>query len=213
MQTLNLVTWNMFGFRNQAKRAKIIDHLIKLKADICFIQETHLTNSEQQPNIKHYHKIFSSTFNSKQRGVSILVSKTIPFALHKTAIDPDGRFIIINAAINHTTFTFANIYDPNCDDPSFFHSLFSLLCDSTNIIAGDFYTVLNPSINRSSIPGSSRNWHPAEIIKQYMDECGLGDGWRMRNPLSKEYTYFSPLHQSNSRIDNFFLSSSLIQHI
>lgn len=48
MQTLNITTWNIRGFRTQSKRLKVINHLIQLKADICFLQETHLTNAESE---------------------------------------------------------------------------------------------------------------------------------------------------------------------
>lgn len=54
MQTLNLVTWNVRGIRNQSERTKIINHLIELKADICFIQETHLNSEQQYLKIKQY---------------------------------------------------------------------------------------------------------------------------------------------------------------
>lgn len=85
---------------------KIFNHLLNLKADICFLQETHLTNSEQHYlKMKHYDQIFSSTYNSKQRGVSILVSKNITLTHSSTISDPEGRFIIINVSINHTVFT------------------------------------------------------------------------------------------------------------
>ncbi len=46
-----------------------------------------------------------------------------------------------------------------------------------------------------------------------MTDFGLGDSWRMRNPSSREYSYFSPLHQSSSRIDYFLVSKSFTQHI
>ena len=45
-----------------------------------------------------------------------------------------------------------------------------------------------------------------------MHDCGLGDSWRMRNPSLREYSYFSPLYQSSSRID-FFLVSNSLTHI
>uniref|UniRef100_A0A3Q3K4Y3 Uncharacterized protein n=1 Tax=Monopterus albus TaxID=43700 RepID=A0A3Q3K4Y3_MONAL len=48
----------------------------------------------------------------------------------------------------------------------------------------------------SSISSISRNWHSNETIKQYMKHYGLGDIWRIINPTSREYTYFSSLHQS-----------------
>lgn len=47
-----------------------------------FIQETHLTNSEPQYlRFKQFHKILSSTLNSKQRGISIVVNTNIPSAI------------------------------------------------------------------------------------------------------------------------------------
>ena len=122
------------------------------------------------------------------------------FYLHLTG--PDGRFLISNVCINHTIYAFANIYGPNNNDPFFFCNFFSLIYNSTNpIIAGDFNTAINPIIDRSSTSGSSRNWHSTEVIKQYMDDYGLGDSWRMRNPSLREYCYYSSFHQSSSRID------------
>lgn len=42
-----------------------------------------------------------------------------------------------------------------------------------------------------------------------MSDFGLGDSWRLKNPLIREYSYFSPPQQSFSRIE-FFLTSNLI---
>ena len=158
MHTLNLITWNVRGFHTSSKQIKIINHLMKLKADICFLQETHLTDTElQHLHFKQFDKIFSSTFNSKQRGVSILINKNIPFKLNSSTTDPEGRFVIINISINQLTLTLVNVYGPNNDDPAFFHNLFSLLNNSSNlIIAGDFNTVLIPSLDRSHNHSNSR---------------------------------------------------------
>lgn len=88
------------------------------------LQETHLTDAElPHLKLKHFDKIFSSTFNSKQRGISILINKSIPFFLASSVTDPNGRFIIINVTINHTALTLANIYGPN-NDPYFFNNFF-----------------------------------------------------------------------------------------
>lgn len=84
-------------------------------------QETHLTNLDlQHLKFKQYSQIFSATYNSKQRGVSILICKNIQFVNKTSIIDPEARYVIITASINSTPFTFANNYGPNCDDPSFF---------------------------------------------------------------------------------------------
>ena len=215
MQTLNLITWNVRGFHTTSKRIQIINHLIKLKADICFLQETHLTNKKlQNLYCKQFNKIFSSTFNSKQRGVSILINKNISFTLNSCIIDPEERFIIINISINQLTFTLANIYAPNNDDPLFYHNLFSLLYNSTNlIVAGDFNTVLNPLLDRTHHHSNTRICHSSDVIKQYMTDYGLGDSWRARNPSLREYSHISSAHRSSSRIDFFLISNSLIQQI
>ena len=70
--------WNT----GESQRIKIINHFTQLKADICFIQETHLTNSElQYRRFKQFDKILSSTLDSKQRDISIVVNTNIPSAI------------------------------------------------------------------------------------------------------------------------------------
>ena len=106
------------------------------------------------------------------------------------------------------------MYGPNNDDPSFFHNIFSILSNSNNLItAGDFNTIINPTIDRSSTSGNLRNWHSTDTIKQYKEDYGLGDSWRMRESSLREYSYFSTVHQCSSRIDLFVISNSLIPKI
>lgn len=112
--------------------------------------------------------------------------------LNSTIIDPEGRFVIINTSINHLTFTLANVYSPKIDNPHFFHNLFSLLYNSTNLfVAGDFNTVINPLLDRTHNHSNSQIWHSSEVIKQYMTDYGLGNSWGVRNPLLREYSYVS----------------------
>jgi len=154
MLPLKFLTWNIRGIGSQAKRMKIINHLHKLQADICLLQETHLTDSDQNklksPQFTH---VFSSTYNSKQRGVSILINNKVSFFHNSTITDTEGRFIIINISVNSNPITIGNIYGPNSDDPSFFHNFFSSISNNSNcpiIIGGDFNTVIDPSIDRSN---------------------------------------------------------------
>uniref|UniRef100_A0A3Q0S610 Endonuclease/exonuclease/phosphatase domain-containing protein n=1 Tax=Amphilophus citrinellus TaxID=61819 RepID=A0A3Q0S610_AMPCI len=66
-----------------------------LQADIVFLQETHLSKTSahtlSSPQFPH---MFSACYNSKQRGVAILINRKINFNINKTKIDPEGRFII-----------------------------------------------------------------------------------------------------------------------
>uniref|UniRef100_A0A3Q1BAU0 exodeoxyribonuclease III n=1 Tax=Amphiprion ocellaris TaxID=80972 RepID=A0A3Q1BAU0_AMPOC len=100
MFKFNIVAWNVHGIRSQTKRVKIMDYVSKLKADILLLQETHLLQSEEKClSDSNYSIIFSSCYNSRQRGVSILVHKRIPFTLNSTVTDSEGRYIIIQATI------------------------------------------------------------------------------------------------------------------
>ena len=46
-----------------------------------------------------------------------------------------------------------------------------------------------------------------------MQDCGLGDSWRLQHPTTRQYTFFSPVHHSYSRIDFFFTSNTIISDI
>lgn len=194
----------------------MFDHLNKLQADICLLQETHLAKSDcNRIKSPQYNQVFSANANTKQRGVCILIHKKISFIHNTTIADTEGRYIIINISIDNNPITIGNIYGPNSDDPTFFQSFFSAISDLTDcpvIIAGDFNTVLDPSIDRS---GNLRNkpiWKSTSIIKQFMTDYGLADSWRLQHPSSREYSFFSPVHHSYSRLDFFLTSNSMISN-
>lgn len=46
-----------------------------------------------------------------------------------------------------------------------------------------------------------------------MRDFGLGDGWRLQHPPNREYTFYSLVHHSYSRIDFFLTSNSIIPNI
>ena len=217
MNTLRFVTWNVRGIGSPRKRLKILEHLNNLQADIVLLQETHTSKvGHNKLSSSHFPHTYVASYNSKQRGVAILIGKKVHFTCNSTISDSEGRFIIINISTQNTELCIANIYGPNVDDPSFFHSFFTALSaysDTTLIVGGDFNLVLNPEIDRLSRAGSYRNWQSADIIKQYMSDFGLCDAWRSCHPMLKEYTFFSPVHHSYSRLDYFLTSNSTMMEI
>jgi len=197
---MKFASWNVRGINSPIKRTKILNHLKKLNVDIILLQETHLTDSEHKKlQTSQFSHIFFSSYSSKKRGVAILIRKNLTFTINKIITDTEGRYVIINSTINNNNITIANIYGPNNDDEHFFHSFFSILSgfsQSALIIGGDFNTVINPILDKSNTSNYRKTWHSTEIIKQYMTDFGLGDNWRQKNPTTKEYTYFSPVHKS-----------------
>jgi len=81
------------------------------------------------------------------------------------------------------------------------------------IIAGDFNSILDPSIDRSGNPGNKPIWQSTLTIKQFMTDYGLADSWRLQHPSSREYSFITPVHHSYSRLDFFLTSNSMISNI
>ena len=85
-------------------------------------------------------------------------------------LDPEGRYVIISVSINHKPFTIVNLYGPNNDDLSYYHTFFSQITNHTSnsitTVGGDFKTVLNPSIDRLSQSGNSRISQSSTAIKK-----------------------------------------------
>lgn len=72
---LNTTSWNIRVISSPAKRTKILNHLHKLKSDICLLQETHLTEAESRKlRAGWIGQTYHSTYNSK---------KLLPFWLTK----------------------------------------------------------------------------------------------------------------------------------
>ena len=217
MTSFNIITWNVRGVGSQTKRTRILNHLTHLNADICLLQETHLTPLTYNTlRSQQYTQIFSAHYNSKQRGVAILIHKKIKFTHNTTISDPEGRFIIINISVNNNPVTIASIYGPNIDNPAFFHNFFSSLSSLSHcpvIIGGDFNTTIDPSIDKTYNPANKRPWQSTAVINQFMCDFGLGDGWRLQHPFKKQYSFYSPVHKSYSRIDFFLISNSIIKNI
>uniref|UniRef100_A0A3B3HAI8 Reverse transcriptase domain-containing protein n=1 Tax=Oryzias latipes TaxID=8090 RepID=A0A3B3HAI8_ORYLA len=214
MSTLRLVTWNVHGAGTREKRLKVMSKLKDLKTDFAFLQETHMSSSSV--NIlatADFPNVYSACYNSRQRGVTIMINREIKFTETSTVIDPEGRFIIVTLSTQNMQLCLANVYAPNVDDPKFFHSFFSALSEHTDkslIIAGDLKMCLDPEMDRLNNTGNLRIWQSTNTVKQYMEDFGLCDVWRLFHPTKRTYTFFSTVHQSYSRLDYFLVNSSLL---
>ena len=145
-----------------------------------------------------------------------MINRKINLNHISSIVDPEGRYVIINISIHNIKLCIASIYGPNIDDPSFFHTFFASLAahsDTALLIGGDFNLVCNPDQDRLSTAGSYRSWQSTDVLKQYMSDFGLCDAWRSHHPTVKEYSFFSPVHRSHSRLDYFLTSSSIMTNI
>lgn len=92
-----------------------------------------------------------------------------------------------------------------------FRDFFSLLPELNGhelILGGDLNCVLDPVQDRSrATPGMLSK--SAETINSFLQAYGVIDVWR-HNPGSRQFSFFSPVHQVYSRLDYFLLDKILL---
>lgn len=81
---VRVFSWNINGVKDPVKSRKCLCYLKSQQTDVAFIQETHLVDSEVVKLKRDWvGQVFYSSFNSKKRGVAILVHKKLNFVLLK----------------------------------------------------------------------------------------------------------------------------------
>lgn len=207
------VTWNVRGLNHPVKCSKVFAHLRKLSGDIVYLQETHLRLKDHgRLHKKGYSWVYHSKFNSKSRGVAILIRAGVQFSEDEVISDKNGRLVIIKGRLFGLPVVLANVYAPNWDDAGFFQHFFSLLpaLDTHKLIlGGDLNCVLCPNLDRSNSTSNVLS-KSTQAIHSFMQAYGVIDPWRHQNPHSKAFSFFSPVHQSYSRIDNFLIDDALL---
>uniref|UniRef100_A0A669EFQ1 Reverse transcriptase domain-containing protein n=1 Tax=Oreochromis niloticus TaxID=8128 RepID=A0A669EFQ1_ORENI len=214
--SLTFTSWNCKGLGRALKRGKVMSHLKHLSSDIIFLQETHFHSNEQRrlrPN--WVSQVYQSTFTSKARGVAILIRKTTPFIFGSVVTDPGGRFVLVSGSINSFPLVLLNIYAPNFDCPDFFSKIFDLISEynmSNIIIGGDFNCYFDPVLGRSStkIAPTTRS---TAVLNNLVESHNIVDVWRLQHPDDRQYSFFSPVHRSFTRIDYFVTDSRLLPSI
>ena len=104
-----------------------------------------------------------------------------------------------------------NVYAPNFDDVEFANRLLSnipYLNTHLLIFGGDLNCVFDPILDRSS-PRNLSQSAMSKTFSDFMKQNGLIDLWRSRNPSTKKFSFFSQVHHLYSRIDYFFIDSTL----
>lgn len=213
---VKFASWNCRGLNGTLKRNKIMSHINSLGADIMFLQETHLKNQDHTRLHKNWiGYIYHSSFNYKSRGVAILIRKNTPFTLTSTVLDPHGRYVIVTGKLCNTSVVLVNVYAPNHDDEKFIQSVLSSIPNLHNhslIMGGDFNFVLDPALDRSSAKQQNLS-KSAKVIHNFLKATNVIEPWRYFNPVGRTYSFFSPRHNSYSRIDFFLVDIKLIQMI
>lgn len=206
-QTVRIISLNTGGLNVAINCTKIVTHIKNLNADIMFLQETHLCNSDHRKLYRPWiDKIFHSHFNVKARGTAILIQKNFHFTTDKVITDPNGRYIIATGTLFGKQVILAPAYAPNWDDSKFVTSLFSTIPNLDShllIMGGDRNCVLDPILDRSS-SRPIKSTKTSQALSTFMKQYGFIDSWRLAHPSVRQYSFFIHAHRSFSWI-NYFL--------
>uniref|UniRef100_A0A9J8AZK4 Reverse transcriptase domain-containing protein n=1 Tax=Cyprinus carpio carpio TaxID=630221 RepID=A0A9J8AZK4_CYPCA len=211
-----LVSWNVRGLNGPVKRTRIFTHIKKLKTEIAFLQETHLRIGDHNRLRKAWvGQVYHSSFNHRARGAAIIIHKKVQFTASETISDPQGRYVFVSGHLFGTPVVLVSVYAPNWDDVNFVKKIFSLLPDLNSyhlILGGDLNCVMDTTMDRSN-PKSVPLLKMSQTIAGYMTQIGCVDPWRFLFPDKKEFSCFSHVHHTYSRIDYFFTDKKLIPAI
>lgn len=130
-------------------------------------------------------------------------NRTTIFTEGERLADPEGRYFFIKGKLFDMTCTIANIYSPNRNPDKFLkRALYKLerFKEGKLIVAGDLNYSMDPRCDISGdVPRSTtEKW---EDLKRTLRGLQLMDAWRVCHPKKRDYTFYSPVHKSFSRID------------
>lgn len=121
---IKLVSLNVNGMNNPVKRSKVLAKLKKEKAQVLFLQETHLPQQEHE-KLKRFgfrNTFYSSYRPSQKRGVAILITNAVQFECLKEVRDNEGRFVLIKGKLENSMVTMINVYAPPRKHQMFFQN-------------------------------------------------------------------------------------------
>uniref|UniRef100_A0A3Q3ASL9 Reverse transcriptase domain-containing protein n=1 Tax=Kryptolebias marmoratus TaxID=37003 RepID=A0A3Q3ASL9_KRYMA len=206
MTEIKIMSLNVNGLNVVNKKERVMTKLKKEKAQVIFLQETHLSKTEHE-KLKNYgyrNLYYSSYKEGRRRGAAILISNTIQFDYKKELKDKEGRYIMLKGRIENELITLVNVYAPPESNKNFFKNLFDLIAIETEgilICGGDLNVVLNHNVDTTS--HKKTKMHLTKFINDSLEEMGMTDVWRSLHPLGKDFTHYSAAHGVHSRIDYF----------
>ena len=151
--------------------------------------------------MKGWKKIFHANGNQKEAGIAIVISDKINFKIKNVTRDKEGHYKVIKVSIQHEDITIINIYAPNIGATQYIRQLLTAMkeeIDSNTLIMGDFNTSLT-SMDRSSKMKINKE---REALNDTIDQIDLLDIYRTFHPKTADYTFFSSVHGTFSRIDH-----------
>lgn len=211
LDNFKIASLNVNGLGNPLKRKKrVLEKLKKgwltrgFSTRDTFVKKRNKLNFNF-PDIPLF--FYSTCSNSRQRGVTTLISNLLKFDFLDEVGDKEGRYLSIKGRVNNIVITLANVYIPLECDRKLFKSFFDALIrvgEGILFCGGDWNTILNVSLDMTSC--KRQKTYSSKDLNILMKETGLFDVWRALHPKNRDYTHCSFSHQFHSRLDFFLMN-------
>ena len=129
------------------------------------------------------------------------MSDKIDFKIKAVKRDKEGHYIMIKGSIQEEDITIININAPNIGTPQYVRQMLMSMkgeINSNTIIVGDFNTPL------TTMDGSTKKKIDKETqtLNDTMDQLDLIEMYRTFHSKTINFTFFSSVHRTFSRIDH-----------
>ena len=199
---ISIITLNVNGLNAPTKRHRLAEWIQKQDPYICRLQEAHFRPRDTyRLKVRGWEKIFHANGNQKKVGVAILISDKIDFKIKNVTRDKEGHYIMIKGSIQEEDITIKNTYAPNIGAPQYIRQLLTVIkeeIDSNTIIVGDF----NISLTLMDRSLKMKINKETEALNDTIDQTNLTDVHRTFHRETADYTFFSSVHGTFSRIDH-----------
>ena len=208
-----ILSLDVRGLRSPTKRKAFFLWLDQRRYDIVFLQETYSTpDVEDTWRAQWQGKFYFSHGSNHIRGVLILARSDLDLRVKSIKADDDGRFIIMEAEIQDSSFLLVNVYAPNKTPHqcNFYDKLNKYIEEYVAnkklrlIVGGDFNVPLNPDFDCSG--GNSSRKNSVRNIQDLCLDFDLVDIWRVRNPQIKRFTWRQKSPFIQRRLDYWLIS-------
>lgn len=150
---------------------------------------------------------------SQAKGVAIGFARGVRFELEERITDPEGRYLFLRGKLNGFECSLANFYGPNKNANRYLLGALEKFMEFKKggaIIAGDFNFYFEPGRDSTShARGTGGVW--MNKLKKTLHQYQLVDAWRMQHNNERDYTFYSPVHATYSRLDFFLVEHWLLE--
>ena len=206
---VNIMTINVNGLRKRLTRQTILREIHKLNVDVCFIQESFITENVVEQYNKYWKgELLYTPGTEHSLGTIILFDKCFEYSELDTLYKSE-RLLCVKFKHDQETFLCINVYYPNeSNQKCQFHNEVTRVLNMYSeanmniIIGGDFNCIANRNLD--NMGGNPHNAKEIKAFNEWIEQHKLFDIWRMHNAEDKYYTWKHKNRPIMRRIDYIF---------